>query len=123
MGIDTFVATIGTLVVVRTVRQCGLRLYTVFCTSWKHRSFLQVARWRDDYGIDGIDLDLEEGAGGKKVLYRVTEINFTNLCAQAAGPNMVHFIRKIKSIHPDLIVSQPTYGYPQVCSLPHLLTN
>ena len=33
---------------------------------------------------------------------------------QAAGPNMVHFVRKIKSIHPDLIVSQPTYGYPQV---------
>jgi len=59
---------------------------------------VKVARWRDDYGIDGIDLDLEEGAGGKK----------------AAGPNMVHFIRKIKSIHPDLIVSQPTYGYPQV---------
>ena len=27
----------------------------------------QVARWRDDYGIDGIDLDLEEGAGSKKV--------------------------------------------------------
>ena len=59
---------------------------------------LQVARWRDDYGIDGIDLDLEEGAGGKK----------------AAGPNMVHFVRKLKSIHPDLLVSQPTYGYPQV---------
>jgi len=58
----------------------------------------KVALWRDDYGIDGIDLDLEEGAGAKK----------------AAGPNMVHFIRKLKSIHPDLIVSQPTYGYPQV---------
>ena len=33
---------------------------------------------------------------------------------QAAGPNMVHFVRKLKSIHPDLMVSQPTYGYPQV---------
>ena len=22
--------------------------------------------------------------------------------------------RKIKSIHPDLLISQPTYGYPQV---------
>ena len=33
---------------------------------------------------------------------------------QAAGPNMVHFVRKLKSIHPDLLVSQPTYGYPQV---------
>merc|ERR1719336_2515669 len=58
----------------------------------------KVARWRDDYGIDGIDLDLEEGAGSKK----------------AAGPNMVHFVRKLKTIHPDLLVSQPTYGYPQV---------
>ena len=28
---------------------------------------VKVARWRDDYGIDGIDLDLEEGAGGRKV--------------------------------------------------------
>jgi hypothetical protein len=27
---------------------------------------------------------------------------------------MVHFIRKLKSIHPDLVISQPTYGYPQV---------
>ena len=59
---------------------------------------VQVARWRDDYGIDGIDLDLEEGAGSKK----------------AAGPNMVHFTRRLKEIHPDLLVSQPTYGYPQV---------
>jgi len=59
---------------------------------------IQVARWRDDFGIDGIDLDIEEGAGSRK----------------EAGPNLLHFIRKIKSIHPDLLVSQPTYGYPQV---------
>ena len=30
-------------------------MYTVHC--------VQVARWRDDYHIDGIDLDIEEGAG------------------------------------------------------------
>merc|ERR1719186_228800 len=58
----------------------------------------QVAAWRDDYGIDGIDLDIEDGAGTRP----------------EAGPNMVHFTRKIKEIHPDMIVSQPTYGYPQV---------
>lgn len=58
----------------------------------------KVARWRDDYGIDGIDLDLEEGAGSQ----------------QAAGPNMVHFVRRLKSIHPELVISQPTYGYPQI---------
>lgn len=27
---------------------------------------------------------------------------------------MLHFIRKLKSLVPDMIVSQPTYGYPQV---------
>ena len=37
----------------------------------------QVARWKDDFKIDGIDLDLEEGAGSRK----------------EAGPNMVHFVR------------------------------
>jgi len=59
---------------------------------------VKVAKWKDDYGIDGIDLDIEEGAGSNRV----------------AGPNLLHFIRKIKSIHPDMIVSQPTYGYPQI---------
>lgn len=58
----------------------------------------KVARWRDDYHIDGIDLDIEEGAGSNKI----------------AGPNLVHFIRRIRSIHPDLTISQPAYGYPQV---------
>jgi len=59
---------------------------------------VKVAEWPDKYGCDGIDLDLEEGAGAKK----------------AAGPNMIHFIRKLKELWPNVIVSQPTYGYPQV---------
>ena len=59
---------------------------------------VRVAEWPELYGCDGIDLDLEEGAGGKK----------------AAGPNMVHFIRKLKELNPSMIVSQPTYGWPQV---------
>lgn len=58
----------------------------------------RVATWPDLYGCDGIDLDLEEGAGSNKV----------------AGPNMVHFVRKLKELAPGIIVSQPTYGYPQV---------
>lgn len=58
----------------------------------------KVARWRDDYGIDGIDLDIEEGAGSNSI----------------AGPHLVTFVKRIKSIHPDMIVGQPTYGYPQV---------
>merc|ERR1712121_568753 len=59
---------------------------------------VKVARWRDDYHIDGIDLDIEKGAGSNRV----------------AGPNLVHFVRKIRSIHPDMLVGQPTYGYPQI---------
>merc|ERR1711997_700267 len=58
----------------------------------------KVAEWPDKYGCDGIDLDLEEGAGSNKI----------------AGPNMVHFVRKLKQLNPTMIVSQPTYGYPQV---------
>ena len=27
---------------------------------------------------------------------------------------MVHFVRKLKELAPGIIVSQPTYGYPQV---------
>jgi len=58
----------------------------------------KVAKWPQEYGCDGIDLDLEEGAGSNKI----------------AGPNMVHFIKKLKELNPSIIVSQPTYGYPQV---------
>merc|ERR1719204_2312760 len=58
----------------------------------------KVAKWPEQYGCDGIDLDLEEGAGAKR----------------DAGPNMIHFIRKLKQLNPSMIVSQPTYGYPQV---------
>jgi len=59
---------------------------------------VKVAGWPEKYGCDGIDLDLEEGAGSNKI----------------AGPNMIHFIRKLKQLNPTIIVSQPTYGYPQV---------
>jgi len=58
----------------------------------------KVAEWPALYGCDGIDLDLEEGAGARK----------------EAGPNMIHFIRRLKELAPNIIVSQPVYGYPQV---------
>jgi len=58
----------------------------------------KVAKWPEQYGCDGIDLDLEEGAGAK----------------HEAGPNMIHFIRRLKELNPSIIVSQPVYGYPQV---------
>lgn len=59
---------------------------------------VEVATWPDRYGCDGIDLDIEEGAGSQG----------------AAGPNMVHFINKLRSIKPEIVIGQPTYGYPQV---------
>merc|ERR1719484_500714 len=58
----------------------------------------KVAKWKDDYGIDGIDLDIEEGAGDSK----------------ASGVNMVHFVRKLKALQPDFLITQPTYGWPAV---------
>jgi len=58
----------------------------------------RVAKWPEQYGCDGIDLDLEEGAGSRP----------------EAGANMIHFIRRLKELSPDIIVSQPVYGYPQV---------
>ncbi len=62
---------------------------------------VRVAKWPEMYGIDGIDLDLEEGAGAHK----------------QAGVNMVHFIRKLRTLVPNMIISQPAYGYPQVRNL------
>jgi len=58
----------------------------------------EVATWVPTYGIDGIDLDIEEGAGGQA----------------AAGPNLGHFIKRLREIEPDIIIGQPSYGYPQV---------
>jgi hypothetical protein len=59
---------------------------------------VEVATWPQRYGCDGIDLDIEEGAGSKP----------------ESGANMVHFVKKLKSLKPDMIIGQPTYGYPAV---------
>jgi hypothetical protein len=58
----------------------------------------KVGHWKQQFGVDGIDLDLETGAGDNP----------------EAGVNMYFFIKKLKSIHPDIIITQPTFGYPQV---------
>ena len=57
-----------------------------------------VATWVADYGMDGVDLDIEEGAGE----------------SWGAGENLVHFVRRLKQLQPELIVGQPTYGFPQI---------
>lgn len=59
---------------------------------------VKVATWPELYGCDGIDLDLESGAGD----------------AAGAGENMMHFVHKLISLQPDMIIGQPVYGYPQV---------
>merc|ERR1711935_75441 len=58
----------------------------------------RVATWPQKYGIDGIDLDLEDSAGD----------------TPKAGPNMIHFVKKLKKLQPKMIIGQPTYGFPQV---------
>jgi chitinase len=58
----------------------------------------RVAEWPEKYGCDGIDLDIEDGAGD----------------AEGAGKNMIHFVRKLKELQPKMIIGQPTYGYPAV---------
>ena len=57
-----------------------------------------VATWVSEYGMDGVDLDIEEGAGE----------------SWEAGQNMLYFLRRLKELQPELIVGQPTYGYPQI---------
>ena len=58
----------------------------------------KVALWPEQYGCDGIDLDIEDGAGD----------------AAGAGPNMIHFIKKLRELNPKMIIGQPTYGFPAV---------
>ena len=58
----------------------------------------KVAEWPEKYGCDGIDLDIEDGAGD----------------AKGAGKNMLYFIKKLKRLRPKMIIGQPTYGYPAV---------
>lgn len=59
---------------------------------------VEVSTWPEKYGCDGIDLDIEEGAGDHEL----------------ASENIIHFVNKLRSLQPDIIIGQPTYGYPQV---------
>lgn len=61
----------------------------------------KVALWPEEYGCDGIDLDIEDGAGD----------------APGAGTNMIHFIKKLRQLNPKMIIGQPTYGFPAVREL------
>eukprot|EP01083_Nonionella_stella_P225654 802006_1 len=58
----------------------------------------EVATWDEKYGCDGVDLDIEGGAGN----------------SQTSAQALVAFAKKLRSINPNLIITQPVYGYPQV---------
>jgi len=60
----------------------------------------EVATWPSKYGCDGIDMDIETGAGD----------------ASGVGPNLVTFVKVLKSLNPSMIVTQPVFGYPQVAA-------
>merc|ERR1719247_919336 len=55
-----------------------------------------VAKWPEKYGCDGIDLDIETGAGNVK----------------GAGANLVAFVAKLRELAPKMIVTQPVFGSP-----------
>jgi len=60
----------------------------------------EVATWPQKYGCDGIDLDIETGAGD----------------AANVGPNLMTFIQVLKQTNPGMIITQPVFGYPQVAA-------
>lgn len=57
---------------------------------------VEVAKWPEDHGCDGIDLDIETGAGA----------------ANGAGANLVVFVNKLKTLKPNMIITQPVFGDP-----------
>merc|ERR1711988_1328351 len=59
---------------------------------------VEVAKWPSQYGIDGIDIDIEDGIGSSK----------------ATGPMVMAFVAKLREVAPSMIITQPVYGYPGV---------
>lgn len=82
----------------------GGKLYSVSQNPWDwlttrakaEAMAAEVAQWPAKYGCDGIDLDIEKGAGQ----------------ASVAGENLVAFVAKLKELAPSMIVTQPVFGSP-----------
>jgi len=55
-----------------------------------------VATWDTHYGCDGIDLDIETGAGSQS----------------SAAKYLPVFVAKVKELNPNFIVTQPVFGSP-----------
>eukprot|EP01064_Diplonema_japonicum_P031157 TRINITY_DN5489_c1_g1_i1.p1 TRINITY_DN5489_c1_g1~~TRINITY_DN5489_c1_g1_i1.p1 ORF type:complete len:316 (+),score=89.32 TRINITY_DN5489_c1_g1_i1:64-1011(+) len=67
----------------------------------------KVAQWPTLHGADGIDLDIEGQAGS----------------TDNVAENLGSFVRKLKSLVPDFIVTQPVYGFPQVAAENYMVNN
>eukprot|EP01084_Bolivina_argentea_P053696 98537_1 len=66
-----------------------------------------VAKWDTDYGADGIDLDIEGTAG----------------MDQTSATNLVYFAQQLRSLNPNLLITQPVYGYPQITAENDMVNN
>ena len=53
-----------------------------------------VAKWPSKHGCDGIDIDIEVPAGRH----------------EETGEMLVHFVAKLKSLNPDILITQPVFG-------------
>lgn len=59
---------------------------------------VEVSKWPEQYGIEGVDIDIEDGIGG----------------TTDAGPNVIAFAAKLRSLAPGMAITQPVYGFPAV---------
>eukprot|EP00755_Sulcionema_specki_P001402 Sspe_Gene.3258::Locus_1067_Transcript_1_1_Confidence_1.000_Length_1065::g.3258::m.3258 len=66
----------------------------------------KVAEW-EKLGVDGIDLDIEGTAGN----------------SPGAAKYIVAFARKLKTLRPNFLVTQPVYGYPQIAAENSMVNN
>jgi hypothetical protein len=65
----------------------------------------KVAEWPSKYGCDGIDLDIEGGAGQ----------------VPGAGENLIYFVAKLKQLAPQMVITQPVFGGPAQIPAPNRL--
>ena len=66
----------------------------------------QIAAWKK-LGIDGIDLDIEQGIGDDK----------------AAGANLLEMIKGIREKEPSFIITNPKDGYPGCKATDHVINH
>ena len=84
--------------------------------------------WRQELGInrsENISQKVSSFSSGQKIFLQKLHhfqpvrkyfsiLSFIIFFFQAAGVNMFFFIEKLRTYVPDFIITQPTFGYPQV---------